>query len=241
MKEKKVRTVLIASGGGTDADSIMTAWRNGCIPEVEIVALISTKEKAGCLEKARKHGIESEVVGYEFYKKMNPQLSWNNGFLIMMKKKLIELQAELVFLVGCIHRIPIIDGVDMYNIHPADIHKHGGDRMYGLKVHEHVFEEIEDVIKRGKKKASDPFFTYPTIHRAVEEYDAGDILLRGAVKIPAEIIDGFMDPVGCMDGELTLKEAAEALQKVILPNEWIMLPAAVCMAARRILEKKKGG
>lgn len=240
MEEKKVRTVLVASGGGTDGDAIMKEWGYGCIPEVEIVALISTKEKAGCLEKARKRGVKREVVNYELYKKMHPRLPRNNGFLTMMEKKLIELQSELVFLVGCIHRMPAIDGVDIYNIHPADIHKHGGEGMYGLKVHEHVLKEIEDLIVRGKKKDSDKFFTYPTIHRAIGEYDAGDILLQGAVEIPTKIIKRFMDSVGSMDGELTLKEAAEALQKVVLPYERLMLPAAVRMAGRRILERKGG-
>jgi folate-dependent phosphoribosylglycinamide formyltransferase PurN len=240
MEEKKVRTVLIASGGGTDADSIMRVWEKGCIPEAEIVALISTKNGAKCLERATVYNVKSFVVDYADYKKQIDIGEYRRCFEGAVANYLDKLKAELVFLVGCIHRIPTIDGADMYNIHPADIHKHGGEEMYGLKVHEHVLKEIEDAILRGKKKDSDAFFTYPTIHRAVEEYDAGDILLQGAVKIPAEIIKGFMDPVGSMDGELSLKEAAEALQKVVLPYEWIMLPAAVRMAARRILERKGG-
>lgn len=237
MKEKSgVKLALVASGSGTDADSIMKAWRAGCIPEVDNILLISTKEGAGCLNKASAIGIATRLVSCK-----GPSEALN--FSIKLRERLDLCGINLVFLVGCVHKVIQTrsdDDIATYNIHPADPYQHGGQGMYGLKVHEHVFKEIGDEIARGKKKVSDKFFTYPTIHRAVGEYDAGDILLQGVVEIPAEIIKGFMDPVGFMDGELSLKEAAKALQKHVLPYEWMILPPAVRMAARRIIERKGG-
>jgi len=43
-KKKGVNLALVASGSGTDADSIMAAWKSGKIPEVEEIILISTVE-----------------------------------------------------------------------------------------------------------------------------------------------------------------------------------------------------
>ena len=49
----RINLALIASGSGTDADSIMAAWEIGCIPEINPPLLISTKKGVGCLEKVQ--------------------------------------------------------------------------------------------------------------------------------------------------------------------------------------------
>ena len=121
----------------------------------------------------------------------------------------------------------------MYNIHPADPARHGGDKMYGLAVHQHVLEEVKDLIYRGKKNSLDNFYTYPTVHEATLDYDGGDMLLRQAVLIPDTLVKNYCQ------GLMEPKQAAKALQEVVLPYEWLMLPAAVRMSARRILEKRR--
>lgn len=227
MKEKSgVKLALVASGSGTDADSIMKAWRAGCIPEVEDILLISTKEGAGCLTKARDLGVDTIVVPCKGPSEIG-------DFNRNLKTVLQNAGINLVFLVGCVHKVFTIDGIPIYNIHPADPQKHGGDKMYALAVHEHVLDEIGDVIERGRALISAiRFFTYPTVHEVdYGGYDTGKVLLRQSVEIPQRIIKEYYE------GTVDPKEAAEALQKHVLPYEWLMLPPAVCMAARRILEK----
>jgi phosphoribosylglycinamide formyltransferase-1 len=222
----KINLALIASGSGTDADSIMAAWENRCIPEINPPLLISTKKGVGCLEKAESRGVRSEVVEYKEY-------STPDQFNLACKSILKSTFTDFIFLVGCIHKVYPIEGMAMYNIHPADPAGHGGDKMYGLAVHQHVLEEIKDWIYRGKKTLKDSFYTYPTVHAATLDYDGGDMLLRQAVLIPETLVknycQGLTDP----------KQAAKALQEVVLPYEWLMLPAGVRMSARRILEKRK--
>jgi hypothetical protein len=58
------------------------------------------------------------------------------------------------------------------------------------------------------------------------------MLLRQAVLIPPNLIRDYYE------GRTDLKKSAKALQEVVLPFEWLMLPAAVRMAARRILQKR---
>jgi len=221
MTEKKVRLACIASGSGTDFESIAKAWKAGWIPEVEEVVLISTKEGAGCLEKADKLGIKHEIV--------KPTEKW----LIEseLKDALIKLDgASLIFLVGCIFKVDF--GLPMYNIHPADPHDHGGQGMYGLAVHEHVLNQIYDRVRRGWRSDGNKYYTYPTVHEVTPEYDKGNPLLRGCVEIPWSIITELIH-----GGGMNLKGLAERLQKYVLPYEWMLLPTAVRMAARKILEE----
>jgi phosphoribosylglycinamide formyltransferase 1 len=223
---EKINLVLIASGSGTDANSIMEAWEAGCIPEINPPSLISTKKGAGCLEKAENHGVRHYVMNYKDCHSLD---QFNRGLSQMVR----ETFTDLIFLVGCVHKIYPMEGIDIYNIHPADPANHGGDKMYGLAVHQHVLEEIKDLIYRGKKKITDSFYSYATVHEASLDYDGGDMLLRQAVLIPKTIINdychGLKDP----------QQAAKDLQSVVLPYEWLMLPAAVRMAARRIWERRK--
>jgi folate-dependent phosphoribosylglycinamide formyltransferase PurN len=222
----RINLILIASGSGTDADSIMAAWEIGCIPEINPPLLISTKKGVGCLEKSASRGLRSEVVDY---KEFPDQDHFNSALNSILK----SAHTDLVFLVGCIHKVYPVEGVPMYNIHPADPSSHGGDKMYGLAVHQHVLEEVKDLIYRGKKNSSDNFYTYPTVHEATLDYDGGNMLLRQAVLIPDTLVNNY-----CR-GLAEPKQAAKALQEVVLPYEWLMLPAGVRMAARRILEKRK--
>jgi folate-dependent phosphoribosylglycinamide formyltransferase PurN len=221
-----INLALIASGSGTDANSIMAAWAAGCLPEINPPVLISTKKGAGCLGKAETHGVRGHVLDFRESGGANP-------FNERLHELLRETFTDLIFLVGCIHKIFPVEGIDIYNIHPADPAKHGGDQMYGLAVHEHVLEEIRDLIHRGKKKITDPFYSYATVHEASLDYDGGDMLLRQAVLIPPDLIINYYE------GRTDLQKSAKALQEVVLPFEWLMLPAAVRMAAQRILQKRR--
>lgn len=230
MAGKKVRLACIASGGGTDFDSIAKAWSNDQIPEVSEIVLISTKEEAGCIVKADKLGIKHMVV--------EPA----NKIILstFVREALLELgQVDLMFLVGCVFKVdPITNDkgflIPMYNIHPADIHEHGGDTMYGLAVHEHVLRQIRDQLIRGKKTINDRFYTFPTVHAASRKYDDGPPLLTGSVEVPTDLI------VELMNQDTQIKEIAKKLQQIVLPYEWQILPTAVRMAAKKILDGKEG-
>ena len=222
----KVKLALIASGSGTDAYAIMSAWKQGLIPNVYIRMLISTKTAAGCLRKAEELDIDTFIID----RKSLGRSEFNHCLSDVLEGEGIQL----VFLVGCVVKIPAIRGIDFYNIHPADLHACGGDNMYGLEPHKKVLTDIADLVKRGRRHSGDRFFTYPTVHevnRFLDEpqaYDSGEPLLRLSVEIPKDIIFMYLDK------SLELEEAAEKLQKFVLPYEWRMLPLAVSLAARKI-------
>ena len=224
----KINLMLIASGSGTDANAIMTAWREGWIPEVGNIVLVSTHAGAGCLEKAEVCGVTAiTLVPPNLPLRSNKDKKRYHGDL---REVIDENIIHLIFLVGCVVVLPLISGTSMFNIHPADPVAHGGDGMYGLRVHEHVLTMAMDEINRGKRHIYDErLYTYPTIHEVTAIPDDGDYLLQGSVEIPRTIL---MD---LKHGHCSLREAAKKLQEVVLPYEWMMLPAAVRMAAARIL------
>lgn len=224
--DKVVNLALIASGSGTDAAAIMKAYRGGEIPNVELKRLFSTKQDAGCLEKAEQYDIPSQAFHY-YGKGGSYQLNE------ALRKALLEEGVELVFLVGCINKIQLISGMKFYNIHPADLQLSGGKGMYGLEPHKRVLLNIQDLVRRGRWPANDRFFTYPTVHEVIEEFDSGPELMRVGVEIEAAMIDVFLR------GQINLDSAAKRLQEQVRSYEWKMLPWAVRLAADKILEIRK--
>lgn len=220
----KVITALVASGSGTDAYSIMSAYNSGQIPNIDLRMLVSTKSGAGCLDKAKECGIPSLVLDRKELK----SYGFNHEFV----HTLVNEKIEMVFLVGCVVKIPIIPRVIFYNIHPANIETCGGKGMYGLDPHKKVLTDISDLIRRERKTVGDKFFTQPTIHRVTDKYDEGDYFMKVNIEIPSEIIVNFMR-------DQDLEKAASQLQKHVLQYEWMMLPPAVKMIAAKMLENEK--
>lgn len=230
MSDQQVGLILIASGTGSDAYSIMRAQRDGQIPEVRDIVLVSTHAGAGCLDRATSLGVKKITlippsipftpVGSEMYK----------GSLLEVAK---EHGSELCFLVGCRYILPVIPGVLMFNIHPAHPGWHGGKNMHSLAVHEHVLAMAVDELQRGTKKLGhSQFLTYPTVHEVTPIVDGGLPLLQGSVEIPEHLL------IGLLGGTISYQAAAKKLQEVVLPYEHMMLPAAVRMAASRILASR---
>ena len=217
---------IIASGGGTDANAVMSAYNMGFMHELADLRLISTKIGAGCLEKAENNKVKHVVIECktkqevpDFNRRLGQYVKGNN--------------IQLIILAGCVWEIYPIEGVLMINIHPADTLKYGGRHMYGLKVHERVLSDIIDIIYREIKKPEDDFETYVTVHEVGFPIDQGPVIMRAPVRVPHEII------IGLNSGAFSLKEAAEKLQKHVLEYEWIFLPAGVRAAARKIIDEKK--
>jgi phosphoribosylglycinamide formyltransferase-1 len=216
----KVNLVLIASGSGTDAAAIIKAYSQGLIPNVKIKLLISTKGGAGCLEKAREFNIRTKVI--------DRQSLGQKMFEENLKFFLFQESANLVFLVGCIVKMPLIPGIVFKNIHPADTVLAGGKRMYGLEPHKKVLAIIKEQIDTGIASKDDVFYTHPTVHNVEEAYDTGQPLLRLSLKIPKIIINSL--------GNEDSDTCAAALQAYVLPYEWMLLPLAVKIAAQQMLD-----
>lgn len=206
-----IRIALFASGSGTDANAILDAQDKGLITDGKVVLLVSTKEDVGCIDVGKRHGVEVVVL---------PKKKLKKDFAMEVEKLLLERGIELVFLVGCIHKTPIIPDIPMYNIHPADTRYHGGKGMYGIKVHQSVLDKIKTEMEDDVEEGINRWFTWITIHEVNDKYDRGEPFIRLAVEVYPESDDEFI------------------LQKRVLQYEWMILPTSVNAAIRRLRMKK---
>lgn len=157
------KIAVLASGGGTDFQSIIDAVENKEL-NIKIEMLIASKDNIYAIERAKKHGIETHVVSRKEYKEKSSD-------------KILELVKDKVDLIVLAGFLSILDGkiLDEFenriiNIHPSLIPSFCGPGMYGLKVH-------EAAIEYGVK------YSGCTVHYVNSKVDGGAILLQEAVPV----------------------------------------------------------
>ena len=161
------KIVVLVSGGGTNLQALIDAATNGKIPNGSITCVISSKEGAYALERAKNHGIKIRTIARKEYA---DAADYSKAIL----EALTEEQADLVVYAGF---MTILDEQvvrafpnKMMNVHPALIPSFCGKGYYGLKVH-------EEALKKGVK------LTGATVHFVTEVCDGGPIILQKAVEV----------------------------------------------------------
>lgn len=173
---KLIPTVLVASGSGTDAESVMRAFRAEQLPHCDIKALLSTVEGAKCLERAENFNIATTVIA----KQGKKQLLFEQVITDWLKQAGIKL----VFLLGCTHKFPVVAGIDIYNIHPADPTLHGGKSMYGLEPHRHVLMPLWMRLIVGKKQPQIVSLLFPRFMKLLRSTIVAPISCGPRLKFP---------------------------------------------------------
>lgn len=129
--------------------------------------LICDSSKAGALEFARDYNIATQVVAPAQFA---DQRSFGKKLLDVLR----ECRIQWIVLAGYLKKIPqeVIASFHhrIVNIHPSLLPSFGGAGMYGMRVHQAVFE-------RGVK------LTGVTVHLVNEIYDDGPIVAQESVDI----------------------------------------------------------
>ena len=132
-----LKLAVLVSGGGTNLQAIIDSIADGRITGAKIQAVISNNKNAYALTRAEKAGIPARCISPRDYKD-------RTAFEDALLEALIESEADLVVLAGCLVVIPekIVDKFEnrIINIHPSLIPSFCGKDYYGLKVHESVLE-----------------------------------------------------------------------------------------------------
>ena len=163
---KRLRIGVLASGGGTNLQSIIDKCLDGTL-SADVVVVISNNSKAGALERAHKHGIDTVHVS-----------SVTEGSQEAVDRKITEEMishsVDLVVLAGYMKKIgPVLLKTyedKILNIHPALLPKFGGKDMYGMLVH-------EAVVDAGEKESG------ATVHIVDGKYDHGKIIEQKRVPV----------------------------------------------------------
>ncbi len=158
------RIAIFASGTGTNAENLIRFFLEGSKARVTIV--FSDRAEAPVLGKAKAFDVEAHSF------KASESEEWERIIHALHEKSI-----DLVVLAGFLRKIPapLLEQFPgkVVNIHPALLPKHGGQGMYGMRVH-------EAVIANKEKKSG------ITIHMVDEEYDRGPILFQASCPVSLE-------------------------------------------------------
>lgn len=163
----QTKIAVLVSGGGTNLQALIDAQSRGELGGGTITAVISSKEGAYALERAKNAGIAGYVL---------PRKSFANNreMTVALVEKLKELEIDLVVLAGCmiIFTQELVDAYPnaVMNVHPALIPSFCGEGFYGLHVH-------EEALRYGVKVSG------ATVHFVSEECDGGPIIAQKAVAV----------------------------------------------------------
>lgn len=160
-----LRVAVLASGRGSNLQAIINAIEAGQI-QAKVVAVISNKQEAVALQRARKHGLPDLFVDPKpFAGRPDSREAYDQALLDLLK----QYDVELVLLAGY---MKIVTGVlvnayanRMMNIHPSLL-----PSFPGLDVQKKALEW-------GCKLAG------CTVHFVTEGVDEGPIILQAAVPI----------------------------------------------------------
>jgi len=167
MNDSKARIAVLVSGGGTNLQALIDAQASGIIHSGTIQLVISNKEGAFALERAKKVGIDTAVV-------LRSELGSASAFESKIKELLTSYSIDIIVLAGFMS-ILSEDFTKSYpkriiNVHPALIPSFCGKGFYGLHVHEAALEYGVKV-------------TGATVHFVNEIPDGGEIILQKAVDV----------------------------------------------------------
>ena len=188
---KKAKICVLVSGGGTNLGALLQAQKEGRIPHGEIVLVISNKEGAYALTRAKEAGVERAVVTRAaagsreaFEKEILDRIEKSGAELIVLAGFLAILSEDFT------RRFPR----RMINVHPSLIPAFCGEGFYGLKVH-------EAALARGVK------VTGATVHFVNEVPDGGEIILQK----PVEVLPGDTP-------EVLQRRVMEEAEWILLPR-----------------------
>jgi phosphoribosylglycinamide formyltransferase-1 len=160
MIDNRFNIVVCASGGGGNFQSIIDARVDLNID----ISLLLVDRVCGAIDKAVRNDIPYVILDHT----LDGQ-NFFNEFCKLMPEKL-----DLIVLAGF---LPILSpqicdkwAGNIINIHPSLLPKFGGRGMYGVRVHEAVMREKEEL-------------TGCTVHFVNSSIDNGDIILQKKIRV----------------------------------------------------------
>jgi formyltetrahydrofolate-dependent phosphoribosylglycinamide formyltransferase len=163
------RIAVLASGGGTNLQALIDHFHTGGNSVATVALVVSDRENAGALARARSAGIPSRVIAVKGRNVDDIASDTLAAFT--------EHTIDVVALAGYLRLIP--DAIvrryrgRIVNVHPALLPAFGGPGMYGMHVHRAVIESGCTV-------------TGVTVHEVDERYDEG----RAIVQWPVPVLRG---------------------------------------------------
>lgn len=166
--ENRLKVAVMISGGGTTLKNLLAAIAQDQL-WIEVVGVISSRDKAGGIRYAEEAGIPVSVIRPNDFDSTE---AFSNAIFSQIR----ETQAELTVMGGFLRHVLIPADFEnkVVNIHPALIPAFCGKGYYGSRVH-------QAAIDYGVKISG------CTIHFVDDDYDHGPIIDQAVV--PVEVND----------------------------------------------------
>jgi phosphoribosylglycinamide formyltransferase-1 len=187
----KKRIAVLVSGGGTNLQALLEAEAAGLIPHGEIALVVSNKEGAYALERAKNFGVPGAVITK---KECGSQAAFEAALQAVLERNGTDLIILAGFMAILSEKFTSKWPKKIINIHPSLIPSFCGEGFYGLRVHEAALE-------KGVK------VTGATVHFVNEIPDGGEIIAQKAV----EVFDGDTP-------EILQRRVMEQAEWILLPQ-----------------------
>jgi phosphoribosylglycinamide formyltransferase-1 len=186
-----IKIAIFASGSGSNAENLFRYFQNHLY--IQVSCLLCNKQDAFVLERAQKWQIPAYIFNKTDFEE--------NG---KVAEILAKYEIDWIVLAGFLWLVPewLVAKYPqkIINIHPALLPKYGGKGMYGMKVHQAVWENKET-------------YTGITIHYANAVYDEGEMIFQAKTPISP---DDTPETIAEKVHQLEYKHFPEVLEKVIL-------------------------
>lgn len=162
-----VSIAVLVSGGGTNLQALLDAQARSGLKSGRIALVVSSKEGAYALERARAAGVDTAVLARL---PDETPAGYGERLVALLKAhgvELVVLAGFMLILDACVIRA--YEG-RILNVHPSLIPAFCGEGYYGLRVH-------RAALARGVK------VTGATVHIVNEIPDGGPILAQKAVDV----------------------------------------------------------
>jgi len=188
-RAKKHRTVVLASGQGTNFQSVIDGVAAGSLP-LEIAALITNNPRAYALERARAASIPGVTLPWDRGAQLRPDYD------AQLSEAVRRYEPDLVLLLGWMHLLDdrfVAEFPETINIHPAFLPLAEGSN-------EVVFPDGSSTPAfRGARAVRDALawgsrWSGASAHRITLETDRGPVLVRKPLSLnPGETEEGILE------------------------------------------------
>ncbi len=161
------KIAVLVSGGGTNLQAILDACDAGIIKSGKVSVVVSSKEGAYALERAKNHGVEGIVIPKKDYP---DRVEYTKAITAELLARDIDLVVLAGFMIILDESFTRTFENRVMNVHPALIPSFCGEGFYGLHVH-------EAALAKGVKLSG------ATVHFVTEVCDGGPIIAQKAVAI----------------------------------------------------------
>ena len=163
----KAKIAVLVSGGGTNLQALIDAEKSGIIHSGEIVLVLSNKEGAYALERAKNAGIDTLTIQK---KDCADQADFESKIIDALDSRQIDIIVLAGFMSILSENFTRHYEERIINVHPSLIPSFCGKGFYGLRVHEAALEY-------GVKVSG------ATVHFVNEIPDGGRIIMQRAVEV----------------------------------------------------------